>query len=156
MEIKLLEVAGVIPAYKALHLPYGKGISSDRDKDNMLINKLINAGPEHAKIMRGVMYWLEINAPIYWWREMETYRIGRERLSCESTMHIDCKGLSGEKLQKVKAEITMGKEQRAIDMYSAQCLRNIYNQRKHHRLPEWHIFCKFIEQLPYAKEFIIC
>lgn len=156
MEIKLLEVAGMGSIYRALHLPFGKGLSSDKDKDDALIKKLINAGPEHAKVTRGLIYWLEINAPIYWWREMETYRIGRERLSCESTMHIDCKGLSGEKLQKAKANIPMGKEQKAIDLYSAQCLREIYRQREHHRLPEWKQFCKFIEHLPYADRFILC
>lgn len=156
MKIKLLEIAGITSAYKALHLPFGKEMSIDQNKDNALIAKLINAGPEHAKVMRGVVYWIEITAPIYWWREMETYRAGRERLSCESTMHIDCKELSGKELQKAKAEIPMGKEQKAIDMLSAQCLRNIYKQRKCHRLPEWRQFCDFIETLPYAKEFIIC
>lgn len=156
MEIKLIELAGARPAYMALHLPFGKGMSSDRNKDNILISKLIKAGPEHAKITRGVIYWIEMKAPIYFWRELETYRIGHERLSCESTMHIDCKGLSGEELQKAKADIPMGKEQVAIDLYSAQCLRNIYMQRKHHRLPEWRQFCKFIEELPYANIFILC
>lgn len=156
MKIELLEVAGVVPMYKALHLPFGKGMGADQDKDNALIAKLVKAGPEHAKVTRGVVYWVEITAPIYWWREMEAYRAGRERLSCESTMHIDCKGLSGEELQKVKAEMPMGKEQKAIDMFSAQCLRSIYRQRRHHRLPEWHQFCDFIETLPYAKEFILC
>lgn len=156
MEIKLLEVAGIESVYKALHLPFGKEMSSDRSKDNTLIAKLVHAGPEHAKVTRGLMYWIQIDAPIYWWREMETYRAGRERLSCESTMHIDCKGLTGAELQKAKAEIPMGKEQRAIDMFSAQCLRNIYKQRRYHRLPEWKQFCKFIEKLPYSKELILC
>jgi hypothetical protein len=36
-----------------------------------------------------------------------------------------------------------------------RCLRNIYKQRKNHRLPEWREFCKWMETLPYAKEFII-
>lgn len=156
MKIELIEVAGFLPVYKALHLPFGKGISLDRDKDNALIAKLIKAGPEHAKVMRGLMVWLEIEAPIYWWREMETYRAGRERLSCESTMHVDCRGLSGEKLQEAKANIPMGKKQKAVDMFSYQCLRNIYKQRRHHRLPEWHEFCDFLETLPNAKEFIVC
>ncbi len=156
MKIRLIEIAGIQAAYEALHLPFGKGLSGNQAKDNKLIAKLIHAGPEHAKTMRGVMYWLDIQAPIYWWREMETYRIGRERLSCESTMHIDCKGLSGKELQDAKASICMGKEQRAIDMYSAQCLRNIYQQRYCHRLPEWRQFCDFILELPYAKDFIIC
>ena len=36
-----------------------------------------------------------------------------------------------------------------------RCLRNIYIQRKDHRLPEWREFCKWIETLPYAQEFLI-
>lgn len=36
-----------------------------------------------------------------------------------------------------------------------RCLKNIYIQRKHHRLPEWREFCKWIETLPYAKELIL-
>lgn len=36
-----------------------------------------------------------------------------------------------------------------------RCLRNIYIQRHDHRLPEWRAFCKWIETLPYAEEFLI-
>lgn len=36
-----------------------------------------------------------------------------------------------------------------------RCLRNIYKQRKAHRLPEWRIFCKWMELLPQAEDFII-
>lgn len=36
-----------------------------------------------------------------------------------------------------------------------RCLRNIYLQRKDHRLPEWREFCKWIETLPYAKELLV-
>lgn len=36
-----------------------------------------------------------------------------------------------------------------------RCLRNIYIQRKDHRLPEWRAFCKWIETLPYAQELLI-
>ena len=36
-----------------------------------------------------------------------------------------------------------------------RCLRNIYIQRHNHRLPEWRAFCKWIETLPYAEEFLI-
>lgn len=35
-------------------------------------------------------------------------------------------------------------------------LATIYKQRRHHKLKEWHIFCDWIETLPYAKELIIC
>lgn len=37
-----------------------------------------------------------------------------------------------------------------------RCLKNIYRQRKDHRLPEWRQFCKWIETLPYAHELILC
>lgn len=151
MEIVELSNSGLVIAQKALRLPFGKDNKSHKTSDIELLERLIKAGDEHAKVMRGVVTWLEIKAPIYWWREMETYRVGRERLSCESTMHIDCKGLSGKELQKAKAEIPMGKEQWAIDMFSYQCLRRIYKQRRHHRLPEWQEFCDFIEQLPFSK-----
>jgi hypothetical protein len=36
-----------------------------------------------------------------------------------------------------------------------RCLRNIYKQRKNHRLPEWREFCAWIETLPMAKELLI-
>lgn len=37
-----------------------------------------------------------------------------------------------------------------------RCLKNIYNQRKNHRLPEWREFCRWIETLPLAHELILC
>lgn len=37
-----------------------------------------------------------------------------------------------------------------------RCLKNIYKQRKNHRLPEWREFCKWIETLPLAQELILC
>ena len=36
-----------------------------------------------------------------------------------------------------------------------RCWRNVYEQRRNHRLPEWREFCKWIEELPMAKELII-
>ena len=69
-------------------------------------------------------------------------------------MHIDCRGLSGEELESAKAEMPMGKELKKVDFFSYQCLRNIYRQRKGHRLPVWHEFCRWIETLPFFKELI--
>lgn len=37
-----------------------------------------------------------------------------------------------------------------------RCLKNIYKQRKDHRLPEWREFCKWVETLPYAQQLILC
>lgn len=171
IEIKILEVAGIGSALKALRLPYGKDVRSISfhslkildnklyygttiqfdDKDLELVKKLINAGDEHAKIMRGVVCWLEINAPRYWWQEMETYRIGHERLSSESTMHIQGKGLSEDELVRMKDELKEGTMQKRIDMFSYQTLRRIYKQRKNHRLPHWREFCKFLTTLPMSE-----
>lgn len=123
-------------------------------KDLLLMSTLVRRGDEHAKVLRGIVVYAEISAPVWLYRELETYRIGRERLSSESTLHIECKGLSGEELEKAKGEISMGHIQKTVDMYSYQALRRIYFQRRNHRLPMWHDFCEWIESLPYAKELI--
>lgn len=174
--IRTLEVAGLGSALQALRLPFGKECRSEvsfsfdtignkikthseaelHDKDLALLSALVKRGDEHAKVLRGVVVWAEIDAPIWLYRELETYRAGRERLASESTMHIDCKGLSGEELEEAKDRIPMGKYQRTVDMYSYQTLRRIYFQRRNHRLPTWHRFCLWIESLPFAKELILC
>ena len=181
IQIKTIEIAGFASAVQALRLPFGKecrsvvsgGIMIDAEgalgkpyihyaskveyeaKDLHLLSVLIKRGDEHAKVLRGIMVYAEIAAPIWFYRELETYRIGRERLSCESTMHIECRGLGGEELEKAKDEIPMGHIQKTIDVYSYQTLRRIYVQRRNHRLPMWRDFCKWIETLPYADELIL-
>lgn len=124
------------------------------ERDMTLMSTLVKRGDEHAKVVRGIMVWAKITAPVYWWCEEETYRAGHERLASESTMHIDCKGLSGEDLVKAKAEIPMGKELTKVDMFSYQCLRNMVRQRHNHRLPEWHTFIEWVKGLPFAEELI--
>lgn len=124
-------------------------------KDARLLSTLVGRGDEHAKVLRGVIVWTKITAPIYFWWDLETYRMGHERLMSGSTMNKECKGLTGEELQKVKGEIPFGREITKIDYFSYQTLRRIYFQRRFHRLPEFHQFCEWIETLPYAQEFIL-
>ncbi len=181
IKIKTLEVAGIASAVQALRLPFKKecrslctttmrfnddkgvdepyfeGISivDFEPKDLRLMSTLVKRGDEHAKVMRGIVVYAEIEAPIWFYRELETYRIGRERLSCESTMHCECKGLSGEELEEAKDKIPMGHIQKTVDMYSYQALRRLYAQRDKHRLPMWKDFRKWIETLPFAKELIL-
>lgn len=124
-------------------------------KDLTLMQTLIKRGDEHAKVVRGIMVWARITAPVYWWCEEETYRMGHERLASESTMHIDCRGLSGEELVQAKSAIPMGKELTKVDMFSYQALRNIAKQRWNHRLPEWHVFVDWIKTLPLSQELIL-
>lgn len=154
IEVKLIDTAGWYAAMLALHLPFGKPPKSVDGNismaDEKLLNALVNAGDDHAKVTRGIVAYLEINAPRYWWAEMDTYRIGRETLASESTMHIQGHGLSEDELVAMKSSLTEGTMQRRIVMLSYQTLRRIYHQRKHHRLPEWRGFCNWLKSLPYS------
>jgi hypothetical protein len=51
-----------------------------------LMKRLVNAGTDHSKFMRMITVSFDITAPLYWWKEFDTYRIGVVRNSC-STMH---------------------------------------------------------------------
>lgn len=51
-----------------------------------LMKRLVNAGTDHSKFMRMITVSFDITAPLYWWKEFDTYKIGCVRSSC-STMH---------------------------------------------------------------------
>lgn len=71
-------------------------------KDLELMQKLIKAGSEHRKFMRQIMVSVDITAPLYWWKEFDTYKVGTVANST-STMHklastpitIDCFEMGG-------------------------------------------------------------
>ncbi len=54
--------------------------------DLSLMKKLIKAGSDHSKFMRMVNVTADITAPLYWWKEYDTYKVGTVANSC-STMH---------------------------------------------------------------------
>ena len=54
--------------------------------DLKLMKNLIKAGPEHRKFLRQIFVSVDITAPLYWWKEFDTYKIGTVADSC-STMH---------------------------------------------------------------------
>ena len=54
--------------------------------DAELMLKLVNGGPVHAKYRRMITVYMDITAPLYWWKEFDTYKIGTVANSC-STMH---------------------------------------------------------------------
>lgn len=54
--------------------------------DMKLMKTLFNAGTEHRKYDRMIQVWMDIEAPLYWWKEFDTYKIGTVANSC-STMH---------------------------------------------------------------------
>lgn len=179
IEINTLEIAGMASVLQALRLPFGKECRSEcqvnmsinedyeppmfqyesncfiDEKDLKLLSTLVKRGDEHSKSVRGLIVYVEINAPRFLWQEIDTYKIGAERLSSESTMHIQGKGLSVEELVKMKEELKEGTMQKRIEYFSYQTLRRIYKQRHNHRLPHWHIFCDWIKSLPFANELIL-
>lgn len=54
--------------------------------DFHLMERLRNAGTDHRKFMRMIMVYVDIIAPLYWWKEFDTYKVGTVANSC-STMH---------------------------------------------------------------------
>ena len=56
------------------------------ENDLALMKKLANAGTDHSKFMRMINVTVDITAPMYWWKEFDTYKVGTVRNSC-STMH---------------------------------------------------------------------
>ena len=56
------------------------------DNDFLLMMRLRNAGTDHRKFMRMIEVYVDITAPLYWWKEFDTYKVGTVADSC-STMH---------------------------------------------------------------------
>lgn len=56
------------------------------DNDLDLMKRLVKAGTDHRKFMRMIVVYADITAPLYWWKEADTYKVGTVRNSC-STMH---------------------------------------------------------------------
>lgn len=54
--------------------------------DHSLMQRLSNAGTDHRKFMRMMPVYVRITAPLYWWKEFDTYKVGTVANSC-STMH---------------------------------------------------------------------
>ena len=172
--------------------------------DMDLAMRLCAAGPEHRKFLRQIQVSVDITAPLYWWKEFDTYKIGTVANST-STMHklastpitIDCFEIDDltrelkvfdqepynydttidgcwediicicetlrQKYNETKDKrywkeliriLPEGWLQTRTVTLNYEVLRNIYFQRRYHKLTEWHRFCEWIEQLPYGKELI--
>lgn len=179
--------------------------------DLKLLTNLAKAGSDEAKFRRMIVVYLDVTAPMYWWKEADTYKVGTVRNSC-STMHkihakeFTLEDFSWEQLLNTGNDLfnyEFGKgdyatqiqplqflanfiipslnecrnlylqtkdkkywwqmiqllpssyNQRATLMLNYEVLANMYHARKNHKLDEWREFCKWIEDLPYAKELII-
>lgn len=129
---------------------------------------IANAGRGHGhdKWLRQVVLWLDIEAPRYWWSEFDTYKVGTVAQS-ESTMHTlsrrpmtldDCvytdltrsvvqdqvnvfnSIVSKGTVQEIKQCVPEAYLQRRVVTLNYAVFQCIINQRKNHRLPEWHTF----------------
>ena len=56
------------------------------ENDKSLMQRLFNAGTDHRKYLRMITVYADITAPLYWWKEYDTYKVGTVANSC-STMH---------------------------------------------------------------------
>ena len=76
-----------------------------------LMKRLCNAGTDHRKFMRMIAVYVDVTAPLYWWTEMDTYKVGTVRNSC-SKMH------------------TIHKKEFTLEDFSHEHIKDIY-PRKH-------------------------
>ena len=177
------------------------------ENDMKLAQNLIKAGSEHRKFMRQIIVSVDITAPLYWWKEFDTYKVGTVANST-STMHklattpitLDCfeiddydrnlsladnpkddDGLDNIStfeediiyvLENIRQKYLETKDKRywkelvrwlpeswlqkrTITM-NYENVRNMYFQRRNHKLTEWsESFIKWVESLPYAEELIM-
>ena len=83
--------------------------------DHSLMQRLANAGTDHRKFMRMMPVYVRITAPLYWWKEFDTYKVGTVANSC-STMHkiqdhilsledFSCEHLSAHSIELLDAQI---------------------------------------------------
>ena len=163
--------------------------------DYDLMKRLRNAGTDHRKFMRMITVYVDITAPLYWWKEFDTYKVGTVANSC-STMHkihakeftlddFSCEHLFDTPESEFNDSMDVLKEvidilnlyrghfvknphrkdywwqliqllpssynQRRTVMLNYEVLANIYKSRRNHKLDEWHVFCEWIENLPYTE-----
>lgn len=156
--------------------------------DHKLMMNLAKGGPVHAKYRRMITVYADITAPLYWWKEFDTYKVGTVANSC-STMHkihdkeFTRDDFSMEHLSVVSIHILdsiiehlnfcrevflndktnkgawwqmiqllpISYNQKRTIMLNYEVLNNMYVSRKNHKLDEWHVFCDWIESLPYSE-----
>ena len=96
IKIENAEVYGLEAATRGMRNPmnsweksdsYHKGDAFVLGKNDLaLMKSLVKAGSDHSKFMRMINVTMDITAPLYWWKEFDTYKVGTVRNSC-STMH---------------------------------------------------------------------
>jgi len=142
-----------------------EGLSYNKDQpiENMqsLAVRLAGRGNGHSKFLRQIYLWVEITATRDWWVQYDTYKIGttgqsqstmvrfrKGRLSkedfCDETddevIAIVNKYVQAGDWKKAKKNLPEGYLQKRMLTLNYENLRNIIEQRKHHKLDEWKVF----------------
>ena len=182
-KIENIQVYGIEDSFKASKYPFAIDVNTVDGSMTNKIKSLANckAGTGHDNFLNGIIVQFDLTFSIKAWVEMQRYHF-IDFVSSQSTMHciskMDIKQMCNEyvsdviiaeveRLKKAYLDnptpknylellynIPVGFELTARMTTNYRQLKTMYNQRKLHRLPDWHIFCDFIEQLPLAKELI--
>lgn len=96
LKANFIEVSGFTAAMRGMRNPMNSWGNSDSyeedglyllgERDMSLAQSLTLSGPEHRKFQRMIHVSMDISAPLYWWKEFDTYKVGTVANSC-STMH---------------------------------------------------------------------
>ena len=93
IKIENVDIMGWQAAIRGMRNPMNSWEKSDSGccyvigpNDLDLMTRLRNAGTDHRKFMRMITVYVDITAPLYWWKEFDTYKVGTVANSC-STMH---------------------------------------------------------------------
>ena len=187
MRYELIECHGYKTAVLGMMLSYGKtsydNFDATTEDIDRLAAKLAPMDGGHNKFLEQIQYWILIKAPLFWWKQADTYRVGVSK-SSESTMHKSWKnGLTQEMFETPIFKDTLNNLNNSIREYNspivkpdrkkyletliignlpdaylqtrllnvnAKCLRNMYFQRRDHKLKQWRDFCAWIKELPYG------
>lgn len=128
-------------------------------------------GDPHAVALRMVQYTFQIKAPLYWWKQMDRYAVGktqasdstmynllkRELIPADFTANVDKSTIATvnryireRDFYGAVANLPSGYQQERIVQMSFTTLRRIIYQRLDHKLPEWHFFIEMaLRQVKY-------
>lgn len=145
------------------------------EQDLNLAQHLTLAGQEHGKFLRFIRVCFDLTAPLYWWKEFETYKFAEKNSSCltdrnEQILHHNNLFTTYKPQERNNEEDNESRktifrkhtqnlpnsyiQKRTVITNYAE-LRNIYFQCRNHNLDEWWEFCDWVkETLPYAEDLI--
>lgn len=105
IKIEKVETYGWESAIRGMRNPMNSWAKSDTDFESLgpegvpvigkndcdLMRRLANAGNDHGKFMRMITITMDITAPLYWWKEFDTYKVGTVANSCSTMYKIHAK-----------------------------------------------------------------